>query len=320
MKISNDINEAAFWLSQNKVVAIPTETVYGLAANIYNEEAVNSIYKIKDRPSNNPLIVHIKSERELFKYVENIPVKASLLAKTFWPGPLTLVLKKAAHIPNYITSNKDTVAIRVPAHPSTLKLLESLLFPLAAPSANPSNSVSSTTAQHVLDYFGDKLPFILDGGSCAKGLESTIVGFEKGEPIIYRLGALSVEHIEKVIGNVQIRNNATQNPDAPGMFSKHYAPKTPLYITQNLESFLAENTAINIAYLGFDKPLNHLKITHNYLLSEDGSYDQAAANLYKTLIEMDSKHFDLILTQYLPEIDLGKSINDRLLRAAFKIN
>ncbi|WP_339833781.1 L-threonylcarbamoyladenylate synthase [uncultured Flavobacterium sp.] len=320
MKISNDINEAAFWLSQNKVVAIPTETVYGLAANIYNEEAVNSIYKIKNRPSNNPLIVHIKSTRELYKYVENIPVKASLLAKYFWPGPLTLVLKKAAHIPDYITSNKDTVAIRVPAHPAALKLLESLLFPLAAPSANPSNSVSSTTAQHVLDYFGDKLPFILDGGLCAKGLESTIVGFEKGEPIIYRLGALSIEHIERVIGKVEIRNNATQSPNAPGMFSKHYAPKTPLFITKDLEAFLTENTTNNIAFLGFDKSLSHSKITQNYLLSVEGNYDEAAANLYKTLIEMDSKNFDLIVTQYLPEIDLGKSINDRLSRAAFKIN
>ncbi|CAM3652048.1 L-threonylcarbamoyladenylate synthase [Flavobacterium gelidilacus] len=320
MKISNDINEAAFWLSQNKVVAIPTETVYGLAANIYNEAAVNSIYKIKNRPSNNPLIVHIKSTRELYKYVENIPVKASLLAKYFWPGPLTLVLKKAAHIPDYITSNKDTVAIRVPAHPATLKLLESLLFPLAAPSANPSNSVSSTTAQHVLDYFGDKLPFILDGGSCAKGLESTIVGFEKGEPIIYRLGALSIEHIERVIGKVEIRNNATQSPDAPGMFSKHYAPKTPLYITNDLETFLTENNTTNIAFLGFDKSLSHSKITQNYLLSAEGNYDEAATNLYKTLIEIDSKNFDLIVTQYLPEIDLGKSINDRLSRAAFKIN
>ena len=320
MKISNDINEAVFWLSQNKVVAIPTETVYGLAANIYNEEAVNSIYTIKNRPSNNPLIVHIKSERELYKYVEHIPVKANLLAKTFWPGPMTLVLKKAAHIPNYITSNKDTVAIRVPAHKTTLNLLENLLFPLAAPSANPSNNVSSTTAQHVLDYFGDKLPFVLDGGSCAKGLESTIIGFEKGEPIIYRLGALSVEHIERVVGKVQIRNNATQNPDAPGMFSKHYAPKTPLYIVKDLEKFLNETTFSNCAYLGFDKPFIHAKIKQNYLLSENENFDEAASNLYKTLIEIDTQQFDLIVTQYLPEIDLGKSINDRLSRAAFQIN
>lgn len=319
MKISNDINEAVFWLSQNKVVAIPTETVYGLAANIYNEEAVNSIYKIKNRPSNNPLIVHIKSERELYKYVENIPLKASVLAKKFWPGPLTLVLPKASHIPNYITANKDTVAIRVPAHPTTLKLLEHLLFPLAAPSANPSNSVSATTTAHVSTYFGDKLPFILDGGCCAKGLESTIVGFEKGEPIIFRLGALSIERIEKVIGKVEIRNNASQNPEAPGMFSKHYAPKTPLYIIKDLDSFLENCALVKVAYLGFEKTFVHDKISHTFLLSKNGSFDEAATNLYNTLIEIDSKNFDLILTQYLPEIDLGKSINDRLTRAAFEI-
>ncbi len=320
MKISNDINEAVFWLSQNKVVAIPTETVYGLAANIYNEEAVKTIYEIKNRPANNPLIVHIKSERELYKYVAHIPVKANLLAKTFWPGPLTLVLQKASHIPDYITANRDTVAIRVPAHRTTLQLLENLLFPLAAPSANPSNNVSSTTAQHVLDYFGDKLPFILEGGSCAKGLESTIVGFEKGEPIIYRLGALSVEHIERVIGKVQIRNNATQNPNAPGMFSKHYAPKTPLYIVKDLERFLSETVVTNCAYLGFNQPYNHSKINENYLLSRNEDFDEAASNLYKTLIEIDAKQFDLIVTQYFPERDLGKSINDRLSRAAFQIH
>ena len=319
MKISKDIHEAAFWLSQSKVVAIPTETVYGLAANIYDEEAVNSIYKIKNRPSNNPLIVHIKSANELYKYVEFIPLKAELLATAFWPGPLTLVLKKAAHIPDYITSNKDTVGIRVPAHPVTLKLLEELPFPLAAPSANPSNCVSSTTAKHVINYFGNKVPLILEGGSCEKGLESTIVGFEKGEAIIYRLGALSVEQIEKVIGQVHVKNNASQNPNAPGMFSKHYAPKTPLYIVSNLEIFLSETNSTNIAFLGFDQKYIHSKIKANYLLSKSSKFDEAAKELYKTLIEIDSKPFDLIVSQYLPEKDLGKSINDRLSRAAFKI-
>lgn len=319
MKISNDINEAAFWLSKSKVIAIPTETVYGLAANIYDEEAVNSIYKIKNRPSNNPLIVHIKSAKELYKYVENIPVKASLLAKAFWPGPLTLVLKKASHIPDYITSNKETVGIRVPAHPITLQLLEELPFPLAAPSANPSNCVSSTTAQHVLDYFGDKLPFVLEGGPCEKGLESTIVGFEKGEAIVYRLGALSLEHIEKVIGPVELKNSASKNPNAPGMFSKHYAPKTPLYVVNDLQEFFAETTSTNIAFLGFDEIYTHPKIKSNYLLSKNSNFDEAAKELYKTLIEIDSQEFDLIVSQYLPKKNLGKSINDRLSRAAFKI-
>lgn len=318
MKISTNIIEAGNWLIQNKVIAIPTETVYGLAATIYNEEAIQSIYKIKNRPGTNPLIVHIKSERELYKYVSSIPVKASLLAKTFWPGPLTLVLPKSDTIPYYITANKDTVAIRVPAHATTLKLLNRLDFPLAAPSANPSNSVSATSAIHVKDYFADKIPFILDGGECKKGLESTIIGFEKGEPVVYRLGALSIEHIEKVIGPVTIKNEAKNTPDAPGMFLKHYAPKTPLYIVANMELFLQESNHSSIAYLGFNKEYEHSKIKKSYLLSSRNKLEQAGRNLYKTLIHIDTQNHDAIVTQFFPNENLGKSINDRLKRASFK--
>ncbi len=319
MKISSDIHEAALWLSKNKVVAIPTETVYGLAASIYSEQAIQTIYKIKNRPSNNPLIVHIKSVEELPKYAVDIPDKALVLAKTFWPGPLTLVLKKSIQIPDYITSNKDTVGIRVPDHQTTLKLLDAIDFPIAAPSANPSNCVSATSATHVFNYFGNKLPFVLDGGFCNKGLESTIVGFENDVAVIYRMGALSVEQIENVVGKVYIKNFEAQNPIAPGMFSKHYAPKTPLYVVQNMNLFLSETPHQNIAYLGFSTKENHEKIKAHFDLSKKASFDEAAQNLYKTLIEIDSYNFDAIVTHFVPNIDLGNSINDRLKRAAFSI-
>ena len=318
MKISNNIIEAGTWLTQNNVIAIPTETVYGLAASIYNEKAIQSIYKIKNRPANNPLIVHIKSEKELHKYVSYVPVKAALLAKKFWPGPLTLVLPKSSIVPNYITANKDSVAIRVPAHLTTLKLLDRLDFPLAAPSANPSNCVSATEAQHVLDYFGDKIPFILDGGACKKGLESTIIGFENEEPVVYRLGALSLESIEKTIGSVIVQNQVKSTPNAPGMFSKHYAPKTPLYLVEDIETFLKKTHYTSVAYLSFNKVLKHPKIKDCYVLSPKNKLEQAARNLYKTLIQIDTKNHDAILTQFFPEENLGKSINDRLRRASFK--
>lgn len=319
--MNKEILEAAYWLKKNKVVAIPTETVYGLAATIYSEKAIKEIYIIKNRPSNNPLIVHIKSLTELEKYAQNIPEKAYLLATAFWPGPLTMVLEKSDLIPDYITANKNTVAIRVPSHKVTQELLDHLDFPIAAPSANPSNCVSATTAQHVKNYFEHKIPFILDGGSCEKGLESTIIGFENSQPIIYRLGALSIEKIEKIVGTVSfVDKKATQNPLAPGMFLKHYAPQTPFHLETEITSFLEQTEYKNIAFLGFSQSITHPKIKENFLLSLNNNFEEAAKNLYATLIEIDSQHkFDAIVALPFPNTDLGKAINDRLTRAAYKL-
>ncbi|WP_445710697.1 L-threonylcarbamoyladenylate synthase [Flavobacterium sp.] len=313
-----DIKKAAKIVSENKVVAIPTETVYGLAANIFSKKAVTAIYKIKNRPLNNPLIVHIKDIKELPKYTKNIPEKAQKLADKFWPGPLTLVLPKAANVPDYITSNKDTVAIRVPSHKITLALLHELEFPLAAPSANPSNAVSATSYKHVRDYFGNKIPYILDGGECSKGLESTIIGFENNKPILYRLGAIAIEEIEKTIGKIDVKKTNIQNPEAPGMFLKHYSPKTPLYLVENTNEFLNKTIYKNIAYLGFNLPNQNKKIKESFLLSTEQNFEIAAANLYKTLIKIDTLHFDAIVADYFPNENLGKSINDRLIRASYK--
>lgn len=319
MKISTNILEAKKFLEQNKVIAIPTETVYGLAANIYDESAIRSIYTIKKRPLTNPLIVHIKSKEELHQYTSTTPEKAILLAETFWPGPLTLVLPKSEKIPSYICATKDTVAVRVPSHEVTLQLLNSLSFPLAAPSANPSNRVSPTNAKHVKDYFENEIPFILDGGECDRGLESTIIGFENKEPVLYRLGALSVEVIEKIIGPIRIKNNSSTLPVAPGMFSKHYAPKTPLYIVNDLATFLEETSLSSLAYLGFNETYRHSKIKTTYLLSKNNDLKQAAKNLYKTLLTIDAKKYDAIITQLFPEKEQGKAINDRLKRASCKL-
>ena len=320
MRIGNDIFEASYWLRKGEVVAIPTETVYGLAANIFNEKAVEKIYQLKNRPKNNPLIVHLKSEKELFKYAINIPVKAKVLANAFWPGPLTLVLEKSALIPNHITSGKETVALRVPAKKILLELLNELDFPLAAPSANPSNRTSATTSLHINNYFENKpLHYVLEGGECEKGLESTIIGFEKGEPIIYRLGALSKELIEKVVGKVNVLNNPTNLILAPGMFSKHYAPLTKMQNVENWIEFCEKNKQKKIAFLtsgSISETIpNNLTI---FNLSERNDLDEVARKLYNTLFEIDNLNFDEIIFKYFPECQLGSTINDRLNRASNK--
>lgn len=318
MRIGNDIEEAAYWLRKGEVVAIPTETVYGLAANIYNEKAVEKIYTLKNRPKNNPLIVHLKSDKELSKYAVNIPVKAKILAQTFWPGPLTLVLEKSAQIPSHITSGKDTVGLRVPAKKILLELLHELNFPLAAPSANPSNRTSATSTDHIIEYFkGKPLAYALEGGACEKGLESTIIGFDKGEPVIYRLGALSIELIEKVVGKVTVFNKATEKILVPGMFSKHYAPKTKLLPVEDWKDYCKNNPNKKIALLTSGTLLETIpNCVSLFNLSVTHDLDEVARNLYKTLFEIDQLEFDEIIFQYFPENQLGTTINDRLTRAS----
>ena len=193
-----DILKAKEVLQKNELIAIPTETVYGLAGNAYSETAVKKIFELKQRPFYNPLIVHIKNTAALDTVACEIPEMAYALAKEFWPGSLTLLLKKKDHIPEIITAGKATVAVRVPNHPLTLALLEQLDFPLAAPSANPFGSISPTTAQHVADYFKGNLEIILDGGECQNGLESTIIGFENDQAVLYRHGSIATEAIEKI--------------------------------------------------------------------------------------------------------------------------
>jgi len=224
--MNSEIKKAASLLSQGNVVAIPTETVYGLAANAFDEKAVAKIFEIKGRPNYNPLIVHIKSIEDLNMIAQKIPQKAYQLAQKFWPGPLTLILPKKNNIPSIVTANKNTVGIRIPSHPIALELLNEIDFPIAAPSANPFGYISPTTSFHVQKQLGTKIPFILDGGMCEKGIESTIIGFEDGEPILYRLGSLSIEAIENNIGTVKIKFDTDSSPEAPGMLKKHYSPNT----------------------------------------------------------------------------------------------
>lgn len=321
--ISTDLSKAIELLNNEELVAIPTETVYGLAGNIFSEKAVKAIFETKERPFFNPLIVHIPNIEYLETIVEAIPEKAKLLAEAFWPGPITLVLKKKSIIPDLITGGKDTVAVRIPNHPTTLELLNQLEFPLAAPSANPFNRISPTKAEHVENYFKDKIQMVLDGGACKSGIESTIIGFENGEPIIYRLGSTSVEAIEAVVGTIEVKNSSAEHgrsqkeaaPEAPGMLERHYAPKTKTILTTNIAEAIETYKDLKIGLLTYNDILNDDAIAYKIVLSEGKNLEEAASKLYDALHQLDQQQLDIIIAEQLPDYGLGKSINDRLQRA-----
>lgn len=314
--ISDNISQAAHFLKIGKAVAIPTETVYGLAANIYNEQAIRSIFELKERPLNNPLIVHIHSFDQLEEIAVDIPGVAYQLAKTFWPGPLTLVLDKNPSIPDVITANKPTVGIRMPNHPVTLELLKSIDFPLAAPSANPFKRISPTNPERVFEYFENKLPFILNGGECENGIESTIIGFREGKPIIYRLGALAQNKIEEITGKIEVLNSDNEAPAAPGMLDKHYSPRTKLILTENLEEEIRRNGGKKIGLLSFNFFDSQELVLAHKILSVTSNLDEAAHNLYEYLQKLDQLDLEVIIAEMMPKKALGNSINDRLKRAS----
>lgn len=314
--ISDSINQASHFLKLGMAVAIPTETVYGLAANIYDEKAIRSIFELKERPLNNPLIVHIHSFTQLNEIAQNIPYAAVKLAEKFWPGPLTLVLDKAGDIPDVVTAGKKTVGLRMPNHPVAQDLLKSIPFPLAAPSANPFMRISPTNPERVFDYFEGKIPFILDGGECNNGIESTIVGFQENKPVIYRLGSISVEEIEKIVGNIEVLNNENSAPNAPGMMKKHYSPKTKLTLTTDVLKEIGLNQGKRIGLLAFHEVPENCILETVKILSENKNLEEAAHNLYEYLQELDSENLEVIIAEKMPNQGLGNSINDRLQRAA----
>ena len=309
--IGTEISHCAELLKQGLLVAIPTETVYGLAANALDESAVLEIYKVKNRPKFNPLIIHLAGIEEMRKWVRYFPDAALKIAEAFWPGPLTLLLPKSNLVPNLVTAGSNFVALRVPAHPVTLELLNVLDFPLAAPSANPSGYVSPTSAEHVYQHLNCKIPYILDGGSCKVGLESTIIGFnEEGKAIIHRHGGVEVEKIEKVTGTKLLLPEINiDHPATPGQLKSHYATDTPLIIgntsNKNENSFLIRFKEMDPGF-----PANRQRI-----LSPSGSLDEAARNLFGILRELDGLKPDSIYVEKVPAQGLGIAINDRLERA-----
>lgn len=311
-EIGTDIQKAKTVLTQGGLVAIPTETVYGLAANAINVTSVAKIFEVKGRPTFDPLIVHVPDLESVKSYSGEINEHAEILAKHFWPGPLTLLLKKKQIIPDLVTAGLSTVGLRCPDHPLTRNLLTRLTFPLAAPSANPFGYVSPTRPAHVEEQLGDKIDYILDGGPCKVGVESTIVGFPNGRPTVLRLGGIAVEQIEAIIGKVDVRTHSTSNPQAPGQLESHYAPRQRV-VLGNIEDLMKIFAGVRYAVMSFEKRYD---IPFSFVLSESGSLNEAAANLFQALRTLEKMPVEIILAERVPDHGLGRAINDRLKRAA----
>jgi L-threonylcarbamoyladenylate synthase len=318
-KTGEDIQLAKTLIEQGELVAIPTETVYGLAGNAFNAEAVARIFQVKNRPTFNPLIIHSDNIEKMGQYVKHLPDKAIELAKTFWPGALTMLLYKNERVPDLVTAGSDLVAVRIPNHPLTLDLLNILDCPLAAPSANPFGYISPTTAEHVNKQLGSKIPYILDGGPCDIGIESTIIGFDNTRPSIYRLGGISVEDIEKAIGEVTVIPHSTSQPKAPGMFKSHYAPSKKLIIG-SISDLIQQYNNERFAIISFRDTYHEVDPGHQVTLSESGDMREAATNLFAGMRYLDKLPITLIFAELLPEHGLGRAINDRLKRAAAEKN
>ncbi|ULQ53583.1 L-threonylcarbamoyladenylate synthase [Flavihumibacter fluvii] len=319
-KVGTDIKRAASHLKAGELVAIPTETVYGLAANALDEVAVTRIFEVKNRPQFNPLILHIANLAQLEKLDLRFPAKALALAEKFSPGPLTYLIPTSSKVPGIVTAGTPAVAIRIPNHPMTLQLLNLLDFPLAAPSANPSGLVSPTKASHVSEQLGDQVNYILDGGECQIGLESTIISFLEPIPRILRYGGITTEAIEAVIGPVNLPEGGfVDNPVAPGMLARHYATNHPLLLG-NADSLIAQahqtDPIPRIVTISLNQTYKEIPTAYQFQLSPSADLSEAARRLFATMRLADEMDIDLIIAQEFPDRGLGRAINDRLKRAS----
>lgn len=310
-EIGTNISKCKTILEKNDLVGFPTETVYGLAGNALSIEAVTKIFEAKNRPTFDPLICHTHSITNIEKYVSQIPQMAYDLLSNFAPGPITVLLPRKNIIPDLVTSGLPNVAFRIPNHKLALELLQTIEFPLAAPSANPFGYISPTTAQHVEKQLGNKLAYILDGGSCSVGIESTIIGFSQNKAQIYRLGGMNLEDIEHITGRAELFQS-TSKPAAPGMLESHYAPRKKLYVG-DIDWLLGVHKNQKIGILSFSRAYTGY---NNLVLSKNKLESEAAQHLFGYLRTLDESDCEIIITEFAPENGLGKAINDRLKRAS----
>ncbi len=311
-QITTDPAIAAEVIRRGGLVALPTETVYGLGANAWDGEAVARIFAAKERPAFDPLIVHLPDIGAINQVATSIPAKALRLAEAFWPGPLTLVLPKQPAVSDLVTSGLPTVGVRVPRHPLMRAVLELAGVPIAAPSANRFGRLSPTTAEHVRDQLGDRIDLILDGGPCPVGVESTIVFIDGDAATVLRPGGLSNEAIAEIIGPVDIATGSSDRPAAPGMLASHYAPHTPIEIVNTPP---AVRRGVRWGLLQFT-PNNADGYAVIETLSVHGRLEEAAANFFAALHRLDHAGLDHIIATPFPEHGLGRALNDRLRRAA----
>lgn len=312
--VGTDVEHAARLLADGGVVAFGTETVYGLGANALNPHAVSRIFAVKERPHFDPLIVHLASFDQLDTVAEHDNPLVEKLATAFWPGPLTLVLPKKPIVPDLVTSALPTVAVRIPEHPQARALIAAAGKPIAAPSANPFGRISPTRAEHVAEQLGSRIDYILDGGPCRVGVESTVLDVSTNPPTLLRPGGVTVEELEQVIGPIAMPVTADEShPSAPGMLPSHYAPRTPLQIR---DTTTAADSTRRLGLLAFEEPSSRDGWQVVEVLSPTGDLVEAAANFFAALRRLDALDLDGIVADSFPQHGLGRALNDRLKRAA----
>jgi L-threonylcarbamoyladenylate synthase len=308
------VEEAARIIAAGGIVAFPTETVYGLGADATDEAAVARIFEVKARPSFDPLIVHVAELDGALAVTASMPDIARRLASAFWPGPLTLVLEKRPTIPDIVTAGHPTVAVRIPAHPVALELIRLAGRPIAAPSANRFGRTSPTEAEHVRSELGESVDLVLDGGPSSVGVESTILAFDGRGPILLRPGGAPLEAIEALAGRVRIPHASEHRTASPGRLDRHYATKTPLYLSR--EGIGARSGGGRIGLLTLTAPRDPSPYAAIETLSPTGDLREAAARLFAALRRLDALGLDAIVATEVEERGLGRAINDRLRRAA----
>lgn len=310
------LKKAAEVIRNGGVAAFPTETVYGLGADVFQPAAVEKIFAIKGRPHYNPLIAHISDINQTSQLVTNFPDKARKLAEAFWPGPLSIVLPKQKEVPDIVTGGHNTVAVRMPAHPIAQELIRLSGTPLAAPSANKFTCTSPTTADHVKNQLEDKCDVIIDGGACRVGVESTVISFTGGTPVVLRPGGVTIEDIEKLIGKVETPAPCPEEVnivESPGMMPNHYAPATRLSAYNEIPAGFETRSNIGIVLF---QPSERTFAGKVEILSKTGDTSEAATNFFAALCRLDSLNLEEIVVEYVPNPGLGSAINNRLAKAA----
>jgi L-threonylcarbamoyladenylate synthase len=311
-----EIARAVEILRSGGLVAFPTETVYGLGADASNPQAVRRIFEVKGRPAQHPVIVHLASAEALSRWARDVPPAAAVLAQRFWPGPLTLVLKRAPGVIDEVTGGQDTVGLRVPSHPIAQALLRSFAGGIAAPSANRFGRLSPTTAQHVRDELGESVDLILDGGACEVGIESTILDLSSGAPVLLRPGRIASEEIEALLAQAVARAGAAA-PRAAGTLAAHYAPRLPLLLVpaDRLEAVCEEQGALRAVAVLARRPAPAASRARRWLTASPDSA-RYAHDLYAALRELDRSGSDVILVESPPDTLEWRAVRDRLQRAA----
>jgi L-threonylcarbamoyladenylate synthase len=314
-KSGRDILHAVALLRMEEVVALPTETVYGLAGNAFSERALKKIFEAKNRPADDPLIVHVKDKKQVEQLVTEISSTAEKLMEVFWPGPLTILFPKHFSVPNRCTSGLPFVAIRQPAHPMFREVLSRCAFPLAAPSANPFGYVSPTSASHVLDQLHGRIPYVLDGGPCRIGIESTLVRLEGNTIFILRSGGISPEDIKSALPEceVVIAKDAQIKIGA----GRHYAPFKPIVLTHDPEGYVMRYPHKKLGVISLNQAVHPFNGIWKKL-GDETSLDSAAQQLYSVIRELDQSDVECIVAELFPDRGIGIALNDRLERAAEK--